>query len=115
MREIGNTGEKIAEAYLKNRGARILAKNFAVRGGEIDLIAELEGTVVFVEVKLRGNERFGSVYESITPAKQKHICRAAHVYLQRNGLTERFARYDAILIDPEGNIDHIERAFDDLP
>ncbi len=112
MRAVGNVGEGIAERYLLSLGARILHRNWAIRGGEIDLIAELNGVILFVEVKLRRSEKYGSVYESITPAKQKTLRRAAQVYLQKNGLTERFSRFDAILIGPDGSVDHIERAFE---
>ncbi len=112
MRQIGNIGEAIAEKYLLSIGARILERGYTIRGGEIDLIAELGETIVFVEVKLRRSERFGSIYESITRSKQKFLSRAACVYLQTHHLTDRFARFDAILIRPDGEIDHIERAFD---
>ena len=113
MRSVGDVGESIAEKYLISKGARILARNYTVRGGEIDLIAELNDTILFVEVKLRRSDLFGSAYESITPAKQKHLSRAAKIYLQKNGLLDKkFARFDAILILPDGTIDHIERAFD---
>ena len=113
MRSIGDIGEGIAEKYLISIGAKILARNYTIRGGEIDLIAQLNDTILFVEVKLRRSDLFGSAYEAITPAKQKHICRAANIYLQKNNLLDRcFARFDAILILPDGTIDHIERAFD---
>ncbi len=112
MRSVGDVGEGIAEKYLIAKGARILARNYAIRGGEIDLIAELDDTILFVEVKLRRSDAFGSAYEAIPPAKQRHICHAARVYLQKNRLTDRFARFDAILILPGGTVDHIERAFD---
>lgn len=113
MRSIGDIGEGIAEKYLLSIGAKILARNYTVRGGEIDLIAQLNDTILFVEVKLRRSDLFGSAYEAITPSKQSHISRAAKIYLQKNGLLDRcFARFDAILILPDGTIDHIERAFD---
>ena len=112
MREIGDAGERIAEKYLIAKGARILEQNYTIRGGEIDLIAELGDTIIFVEVKLRRSEKYGSVYESISRSKQKYLSRAAQSYIQLHGLGERFARFDAILILPDGRIDHIERAFD---
>ncbi len=111
-REIGSIGEKIAEKYLLSIGAKILERNYTIRGGEIDLIAEIDETIIFVEVKLRRSEQFGSIYESITRSKQRFLSRAASVYLQTHHLTDRFARFDAILICPDGKIDHIERAFD---
>ena len=112
MRSIGDVGEGIAEKYLVSRGARILARNYTIRGGEIDLIAELNDTILFVEVKLRRSEKYGSIYESIPLSKQRHLSFAARVYLQKNHLLDRNARFDAIFILPDGTIDHIERAFD---
>lgn len=113
MRAIGNVGEEIAEKYLIAKGAKILDRNYTIRGGEIDLIAELNDTLLFVEVKLRRSNAFGSAYESITQAKQKRLSRAAKVYLQKNNLLDqKLARFDAILILPDGTVDHIERAFD---
>lgn len=113
MRSVGDLGEKIAEKYLISIGAKILAHNYTVRGGEIDLIAQLDDTILFVEVKLRRSDRFGSAYESITLAKQKRLSFAAKTYLQKNNLLDRcFARFDAILILPDGTVDHIKRAFD---
>jgi putative endonuclease len=112
LRDVGNVGEKIAEKYLLKKGAKILARNYTIRGGEIDLIAEIGETIVFVEVKLRSSDRFGSVYEAIPRSKQRFLSRAAKIYLQTHHLTDRFARFDAILIRPDGKIDHIERAFD---
>ncbi len=111
-RQIGDIGEKIAEKYLLSIGAKILERNYTIRGGEIDLIAEIGETIVFVEVKLRRSEQFGSIYESIPRSKQRFLSRAAAVYLQTHHLTDRFARFDAVLIRPDGKIDHIERAFD---
>ncbi len=113
MRYVGDVGEKIAEKYLIAKGAKILARNYTIRGGEIDLIAELNDTILFVEVKLRKTDQYGSIYESIPRSKQRHLSHAARVYMDINGLTDRkFARFDAILILPDGVIDHIERAFD---
>lgn len=113
MRSIGNIGEDIAEKYLLAKGAKILARNYTVRGGELDLIAELNDVVLFVEVKLRKTDAFGSIYETIPPSKQRRLSHAAKVYLQQSGLLDRkFARFDVIFIHPDGCIEHIERAFD---
>ncbi len=109
-RDVGRAGEAIAEKYLVEvRRARILARNYAVRGGEVDLIAEIDGVIAFVEVKLRTR---GSAHEAIGYAKQKRLSRAALIYLQRNGLLERTSRFDAVLIEPPDRIEYIERAFD---
>jgi len=112
-REVGRIGEQLAEKYLvERRHARILARNFTVRGGEIDLIAEIGEVIVFVEVKLRTH---GGAHEAIGYTKQKRLSRAALVYLQRHHLLERTSRFDAILIQPPDGVEHIERAFDFIP
>ena len=66
MRSVGDVGEAIAEKYLISKGAKILARNYTIRGGEIDLIAELNETILFVEVKLR---------RSTSPAPRRSIFR----------------------------------------
>ena len=105
-REVGRVGEDIAEKFLvEQKGARILARNYAVRGGEIDIIAEIGEVIAFVEVKLRTH---GDAHDAIGYTKQKRLCRAALVY----HLLERTSRFDAILIQPPEGIEYIERAFD---
>ncbi len=112
-REIGRIGEAMAEKYLvEKKHARILAKNFTVRGGEIDIIAEIDGVIAFVEVKLRTH---GDAHEAIGYTKQKRLSRAALFYLQRNHLLDCTSRFDAILIQPPDGIEYIERAFDFIP
>lgn len=106
----GAGGEHIAETYLTDRGAQILARNFKAAGAEIDLIARMDGRIVFVEVKARFGSRYGTPGEAITPAKAARIRRAATVYLLRNGGTAQSVRFDALLISEQG-IKHIPGAF----
>ena len=112
-RELGRVGEQMAEKYLvEQKHARILARNFTVRGGEIDLVAEIDGVIAFVEVKLRTR---GDAHEAIGYTKQKRLSRAALIYLQRYHLMDYTSRFDAILIQPPDGIEYIERAFDFIP
>ncbi len=109
-RSVGRMGEDIAVKYLtEQKNARILARNFTVRGGEIDIVAEIDGVIAFVEVKLRTRS---DPHEAIGYTKQKRLSKAALVYLQRNGLMERTARFDALLIRLPNEIEYIERAFE---
>ena len=109
-RAVGRIGEDIAVKYLVERkNARILARNFTVRGGEIDIVAEIGDVIAFVEVKLRLSS---DPHEAIGYTKQKRLSKAAAIYLQKNGLTERFSRFDALLILPDGSIEYIEQAFE---
>ncbi|MBQ8953777.1 MAG: YraN family protein [Clostridia bacterium] len=112
-REVGRVGEQMAEKYLvEQKHARILARNFTVRGGEIDLVAQIGEVIAFVEVKLRTH---GDAHEAIGYTKQKRLSRAALVYLQKYHLLDYISRFDAILIQPPDGIEYIERAFDFIP
>ena len=112
-RSLGRMGEAIAEGYLVNvMHARIMDRNFTVRGGEIDLIAECDGTILFVEVKLR---RTSSGLDAITNAKKRRLSYAALVYLSQNHLTDMNARFDVAIVHPPDEVDYIVRAFDYTP
>ncbi len=106
---IGVLGEVRAEQYLAERGYQILARNAVFPGAEIDLIAQDGRVIVFVEVKTRTS---GASYgrEAVTLAKQKKICRGALLYMAKNGLTERQARFDVIEIRG-ARLTHIKDAF----
>ncbi|MFA6312872.1 MAG: YraN family protein [Sterolibacterium sp.] len=108
----GAQAEALAAAFLSRQGLRVLERNWRVRGGEIDLICEDHGSLVFVEVRLRQRSDFGGAGASITPAKQRRLILAARHYLA--GKRERPCRFDAVLLDglTETNIDWIRNAFE---
>jgi putative endonuclease len=95
---LGAEGERAAAEFLKARGYRILDRNYRTKLGEIDLIAEEGQTLVFVEVKVRLNDRFGGPAAAITPAKQARIARLAQQYVLRRRLGGRSCRFDVVLI-----------------
>ncbi|MDE6967228.1 MAG: YraN family protein, partial [Clostridia bacterium] len=66
-KNIGNKGEDIAAAYLKRKGYKIVDRNVYIAGGELDIVAVDNNILVFVEVKMRNNNSYGSPLESITP------------------------------------------------
>ena len=105
----GTLGEIRAEQYLTELGFSILARNFRIPGAEIDLIAQKDGLIVFVEVKLR---KRGAAYGrfSVTADKQRRISRGALMYMKNNRLMEHQARFDVIEIHGE-QITHIPDAF----
>ncbi|MGD9948330.1 MAG: YraN family protein [Desulfobulbus sp.] len=117
----GQWGETQALNHLVQRGYTIVATNYRKRYGEIDIIA-LEGDVlVFVEVKCRNRQTFGSPFEAVDLRKQQRICRVAMEYLQSHQCGECNARFDVIAVQPapgealgKGSelIEHIENAFD---
>src|SRR5690349_13378050 len=78
--KIGRWGEAAAAEYLQARGYEIVEKNARTPYGEIDLVARLEGVIVFVEVKTRTSRRLGLPEEAITPRKQAHMLAAAEHY-----------------------------------
>ena len=111
----GTKGEDIAAACLRKEGYRIVERNYRCRYGEIDIIAMDKKDVVFVEVKGRESDTFGSPEEAIGPAKQKKISKVALHYLQEKGLADHNARFDVVAIRfmPQGNrVQLIRNAFD---
>jgi putative endonuclease len=108
----GAAAEALAEAFLLRQGLRVLERNWRVRGGEIDLICEHQGGLVFVEVRLRQRSDFGGAGASITAAKQRRLILAARHYLA--GKRERTCRFDAILLSglTEASIEWIRNAFE---
>lgn len=95
---IGAEGERAAAEFLEARGYRILDRNYRTRLGELDLVADEGGTLVFVEVKVRRNDRFGGPAAAITPAKQARIARLAQQYVVSRRLGGRPCRFDVVLI-----------------
>ena len=86
---LGRKGEKIAERYLLDLGFKIIDKNFQTKFGEIDIIAQDKGDLVFVEVKTRVSTKFGLPEEAVTPRKIKRIVKAAAIYRnQKNNLPD---------------------------
>lgn len=97
-RGLGFLGESWAKTYLERRGYRILERNFRCPLGEIDLVAEEGGEVVFIEVKTRKNTDFGYPEEQIPFSKQEKIATVAQWYLKHRERRERPARFDVVSI-----------------
>lgn len=110
-KQTGDAAEALAAEFLLRRGLRVLERNWRVRGGEIDLICEDRGCLVFVEVRLRGRSDYGGAGASITTSKQRRIVLAARHYLA--GKPERHCRFDAVLLDglSENQLEWIQNAF----
>lgn len=94
--KFGREGEEAAVAFLKKKGYRILEKNFRAKVGEIDVIAEQDATVVFVEVKARADHQYGHPFNAVTPVKQRKIIQVAQSYLAKHRLMENSARFDVV-------------------
>ncbi len=110
-RHEGATKEEQAAKWLESRGFTILETNFRCRFGEIDLIAQKENTIIFIEVKYRKNSFSGYAEEAVAFSKQKKICSTADYFRMKHGLTEEFGfRFDVIAINA-GYLKHYENAF----
>lgn len=117
-RELGDWGEEKALRYLSDQGYQLLARNWRTREGEIDLVMEQDLTIVFIEVKTRITDRFGSPEESITSGKQKRLRKTCLTYLQESDNENRDWRIDVIAIEATRigeitRLDHYENAVED--
>jgi len=104
---MGIAGEDKATDFLRRKGYRIKTRNYRSRFGEIDIIAFDGLTIVFIEVKLRSHERFGSGLEVISTKKLDGLIATAHLFLKHNKLEHHHFRFDAIYISPL-QIEHIQ-------
>ncbi len=93
----GQRAEELCADLLRRAGLRILARNWRCRLGEIDLVAEEAGTLVFAEVRLRRDARYGGAAESVTAAKRARLVAAARLYLAGRGGAP--CRFDVLLLD----------------
>ena len=114
---LGAWGELQAAAYLKRKRYRLVAKNYLVRGAEVDLIVENRNYLVFVEVKTRQAAAFAEAREFVDSRKQARIRMAASLWLANNE-TNKQPRFDVVgVYAPEGiktrkpQIHHWENAF----
>ena len=113
---IGDFGERAAEEYLEDADYEILERNFRLKFGEVDIIAEKDGCTVFVEVKTRKNNLYGNPSEFVDFRKQRRIKKAAACYRDLVNDDVRFDVVEVIYEDRGGkltatNINHIENAF----
>lgn len=113
-KRIGNEGESLVVDYLKKNGFSIVACNYQTRKGEIDIIAQKDSLIAFVEVKHRLKSYF-NLSEVITPSKQRKIIQTAATYRTEKRLFGDFIfRFDVALIEQHGqekNITYISDAF----
>jgi len=109
-KELGNTGEKLARDFLKKKGYKIRDTNFRCREGEIDIVAEKKGCLVFVEVRTKTSSVFGSPEESVTFAKKEKLIASALTYLNNHQNLPESWRIDfvAVELDQKGKAKRIE-------
>lgn len=111
-RRIGTLREEFAVSFLESKGLRIIDRNFHCKHAEIDIIAQEEDVLVFVEVKFRSNSKSGFPHEAVSSSKQKRISMAAAYFLIRNRQYAGFQkRFDLISILGD-NTEWIKNAFE---
>ncbi|MEM7009433.1 MAG: YraN family protein [Thermodesulfobacteriota bacterium] len=110
----GRRGEDLACKCLKKDKYKILEKNYRVRQGEIDIIAEDKNKVLcFVEVKARSRTDYGSAIEAVTYAKQKKLLAAAFVYIEEMKIKSKDMRFDIVSVDlNSGETEILKNAFE---
>lgn len=96
--EIGSYGERVAASFLRQKGYRVLYRNFKTERGEIDLVCRHGNVLAFVEVRTRSGIEFGQPVESIGEDKQESLRYAALRYLQMLERDDIFHRFDAVEI-----------------
>ncbi|MDX2160180.1 MAG: YraN family protein [bacterium] len=118
-RGLGNRGEALAAAYLRERGYQIIAQNWRALPGEIDLIAQTAQEIVFIEVKTRYDDTGAeavSPLEAITRTKMLRLQRAAYAYLNQHALDPDLThwRIDAVAVIVRPDRTHIDHYQDVL-
>ena len=111
--ELGNIGESIACDTLRNSGYKILKRNYIFNKAEVDIIAEKENTLIFVEVKTRISSYLTDPSLLVSLGKQKQVIRAADQYV-KDFYPEREWRFDIMVVITNSeytSIEHIEDAF----
>ncbi len=107
----GNHAEQQACDFLQARGMKLIERNYRANYGEIDLIMQDGNDIVFVEVRSRTHDHFGSAIESINSKKQQKILQTAELFLQKkNWLDNKNCRFDVVGVNA-GHIEWIEDAF----
>jgi putative endonuclease len=117
-RNFGNFGERVAASHLESKGYEILERNWSVREGEIDIIAQRSDELIFVEVRSRRGGRMGSPEESITGRKAAHVRAAAAAYVMEHPESPGNQRIDVVVLelDAKGRVlrvEQIENAIED--
>lgn len=107
---IGAAKERLAEAFLIERGLCLLGRNLRYRGGELDLVMRDAQTLVFVEVRYRRSVQFGTAAATVDARKQQRLIQAAQQYLQQHPTTLA-CRFDVVAIDGQDAIQWIQQAF----
>ena len=111
---VGKIGEDLAAKFLEEKGYNIIERNYRFGHGELDIIAEKNNMLIFIEVKTKKHGDFGDPINWIKRGKQLQMGRIARGYLYERNITDRDCRFDVVLVtwqDGLWKIDHLENAF----
>ena len=100
---LGKLGEQEAVKLLQVQGYKIIERNFRTKLGEIDIIAQDDDTICFVEVRTKTSPDEGHPLESISPHKCRKLTQAAWCYLKEKDLAEANVRFDVVAVVPSDN------------
>lgn len=106
--QTGKNSEALARQYLTAHGYRIHAVNWRGRRGELDVVAEKDGWLVFVEVRSKRTRRLGPAREAVDVHKRRQLRRVAEEYVARRQLADRPMRFDCIFVDWDGERPSVE-------
>lgn len=113
---LGKEAEAAAERLLRQKGYRILDRNVRIGRGELDIVARVGETVIFVEVKARRTDRYGGVAHAVTARKERQLIQLAARYLARHRLERQPCRFDVLLYDAgdpvSPSLEHVKNAFE---
>ena len=113
--KLGLQGERLAEAFLKKRGLKTLARRYSTPVGEIDLVMRQAETVVFVEVKTLRDRAFKDPQDQVMPSKQRKLLKVARWFLNRKRWDDKPCRFDVVAVvlpeHDEPEIEHFPDAF----
>jgi putative endonuclease len=101
-RRVGADGEAAVARWYRDAGYDVLAANWRVRDGELDLVVQRSGILVFCEVKTRRSDRFGLPVEAVTPRKQQRLRLLASRFLDANHVRYGELRFDVASVVPNG-------------
>jgi putative endonuclease len=114
--QFGQASEMQAEQFLVAKGYHILDRNVRTRLGELDLVADDHGVVVFVEVKGRTTDAFGGALLAVDHRKRVKLTKLATQYLAQRHWSDKVCRFDVVLVQgrasDQGRIEHLQNAFD---
>lgn len=114
-KQTGNIGESLTAEYLKRHGYEIICRNYTIKGGEIDIIAQKDEIIAFVEVKTRAYNAYAPGVLAVTKTKQRLIIRTSEEYLYRTKTFDLQPRFDVAQVTMQGErpvkLDYFPNAF----